>query len=538
MKRNGIRMRNRSLRAKTIAFCLALVTTTAAAADWLQFGYDTAHSGFNREESGYPTPSGNKILRHYTLSAGFDRVDGAPVYLSGVTTGSGTRNLLFALSNNGTIMALDADSPTLSVVWSHQPTGSGTATRGYGAPAIDPDRQHVYAYGLDGKVHKYAVGDGTEDTSGGWPQVSTLKPDVDKGASGLAIATAQGGATFLYSVTDGYVGDAGDYQGHLTAIDLGDGSQKVFNSLCSDKTMHFCKSGTMGCTVGVNDCASRRNGIWGRPGAIYDAGTDRVFVMTGNGPYNAAVLNWGDSLLALNADGSGNGSGQPVDSYTPDTYANLDSADADFGSASIALLPPPPGTAAQYQHIAMAGGKDGCVRLVNLADLSGMGGPGNVGGEIQKFDFAGGGSCATGSNSSDIKPQPAVWVDPSDQSTWIYIATYTHGLAAYRVALDVDGKPSLAKQWPSGSGTAANGTSPVVANGVLYYLSGSKLRALNARTGEAIVTGGPWNTTSVGGQHWQSPIVVNGRAYVFDDTSPQSQLWVYQIDGAFKSGFE
>lgn len=509
----------------------------AHAADWLQFGYDTAHSSYNREEHGYPTAAGNPILYHYALPSGSDRVDGAPVYLGGVATASGTRNLLFALSNNGTVMALDADSPTASVIWSHKPTGSGTATRGYGAPAIDPGLQYVYAYGLDGKVHKYAVGDGTEVTSGGWPQVSTLKPEVDKGAAGLGFATAQSGTTYLYSVTDGYIGDGGDYQGHVTTIDLAGGSQKVFNSLCSDKTIHFCKSGTMGCTVGVNDCASRRNGIWGRPGAVYDEGTDRIFVMTGNGPFDAAALNWGDSLLALNPDGSGNGSGQPVDSYTPDTYANLEGTDADFGSASIALLPAPPGTAPAYRHIAMAGGKDGCVRLVNLANLSGAGAPGNIGGEIQKFDFAGGGSCANGSNSSDIKPQPAVWVNPADQSTWIYIATYAHGLAAYKVVLDVDGKPSLLKQWPA-AGTAANGTSPVVANGVLYYMSGSKLRALDAETGVAIVTAGDWNSTSFGGQHWQSPIVVNGRVYLFDDQSPNSQLWVYQIDGAFKSGFE
>jgi hypothetical protein len=304
----------------------------------------------------------------------------------------------------------------------------------------------------------------------------------------------------------------------------------VFNTQSSDKTEHFCEAGTMGCTVGVNDCGSQQNGIWGRPGAIYDDGTDRVFIMTGHGPFNAAAWNWGDSLLALHPDGSGDGSGFAVDSYTPDTYANLDSKDADFGSASIAILPAPSGTAAAYQHIAMAGGKDGCVRLVDLSDLGG------VGGEIQKLDFAGGGSCANGSNSSDIKPQPAVWVNPADHSTWIYIATYNHGLAAYKVVLDGSGKPSLVKQWPV-SGTAPSGTSPVVANGVVYYLSGSKLRAYDAVTGVQRVTGGDWNTTSITGQHWQSPVLVNGRAYLFDEANP-SNLWVFQLDGAFKSGFE
>src|SRR5262249_5596700 len=157
------------------------------------------------------------------------------------------------------------------------------------------------------------------------PEVSTLKPDVEKGAAGLSISTAKSGNTYLYAVTDGYIGDANDYQGHVTAIDLAAGSQKVFNSLCSDKTIHFCKSGTPGCTVGTNDCASQQTGIWGRPGAVYDEGTDRVFVTTGNGQYNASTggFNWGDSVLALNPDGSGSPGGKPVDSYTPATFQQL-----------------------------------------------------------------------------------------------------------------------------------------------------------------------------------------------------------------------
>ena len=44
-------------------------------------------------------------------------------------------------------------------------------------------------------------------------------------------------------------------------IDLAAGSQTVFNTLCSDVTIHMILNGQSG----VNDCSSRRNGIWGRP---------------------------------------------------------------------------------------------------------------------------------------------------------------------------------------------------------------------------------------------------------------------------------
>jgi hypothetical protein len=334
-------------------------------------------------------------------------------------------------------------------------------------------------------------------------------------------------------VTDGYMGDGGDYQGHITAINLATGTQKVFNSLCSDKTIHFCKSGTMGCTVGTNDCASKQNGIWGRPGAIYDPGTDRVFITTGNGPYNASTggLNWGDSVLALNPDGTGSGAGMPVDSYTPVTFQQLQNTDADLGSESIAIVPPPPGTAAQYLHIAVEAGKDGCVRLINLADLSGSGAPAHTGGELDAKDLPGGSNCATGNDGPEIKPQPAVWVNPADSSSWIYVTSYGNGSAAYKITVTA-GKPSLSLQW-----TANSGTSPVVANGTFYYMSGNHLVALDAATGTSLSTGSSWAATSFSSQHWQSPIIVNGRLYLVNNATP-AQLWVFKLDGAFRSGFE
>ena len=116
------------------------------------------------------------------------------------------------------------------------------------SPAIDPGRAFVYSYGLDGRVHKFAVADGTETTTGGWPQVATLKGFDEKGSSPLVFATARSGTTYLYSANGGYPGDAGDYQGHVTAINLSTGAQKVFNTQCSDQTVHFVT------TPGTPDC--------------------------------------------------------------------------------------------------------------------------------------------------------------------------------------------------------------------------------------------------------------------------------------------
>ena len=516
---------------------------SSAAADWLQFGYDQAYSGFNRAETGYPTSTGNSILYHYALPA---VVDSTPVYLSDVATPSGPKDLLFVVSTTGRLLALDARASSLNVLWSRQPTGAGLTTNS--SPAIDPNRLYVYASALDGKVHKYLVGDGTEITTGGWPQVSTLKPSEEKLASSLSFATTSTG-TWLYSVTNGYIDDQNDYQGHVTAIDLGTGAQKVFNTNCSNLTMHFVAHGTIS-GPGQNDCTrvgGGNNGIWGRPGAVYDAGTDRMFITTGNGlfdPLNASGngMDWGDTVLALHPDGSGSGNGLPVDSYTPTTYGSdipkvgLEGYDADLGAVSLAIVPAPPGTAAKYLHLGVQAGKDGCVRLLDLADLSGQHAPAQVGGELHAMNFPGGSNCATGQDGPEIKSQPAIWVNPADSSSWIYVATEFNGSAAFKIALDGAGKPSLTLQW-----TSHAGTSPIVARGVVYLMSDVRLYAIDAVTGTDLVSdSSSWGTTFFNDSHWQSPIVVDGRIFLLDGirTSPESQLWVYQLDGVFKDGFQ
>ena len=264
------------------------------------------------------------------------------------------------------------------------------------------------------------------------------------------------------------------------------------------------------CVKATDDCSSRQNGIWGRPGAIYDDGTDRVFITTGNGPYNASTggLNWGDSVLALNPDGSGSGGGMPVDSYTPTTFQNLQNTDADLGSESIAIVPPPPGTAAQYQHIAVQAGKDGCVRLINLADLSGQGAPAKTGGELDAKDLSDHRALRDRFRWSEIKPRGGL----GQSGRFIeldHVTSYGDGSAMYKIVLDGSGKPSLAKQWPA-KPARLRATSAVVANGTLYYMSGNHLVAVDAATG-ASRSGGVWASISFSSQHWQSLIIVNGR---------------------------
>ena len=326
------------------AMLFSLAAAPARAYDWLQFGGDPQHSGNNALETTITKANVATLVQKYSVSL-VATADGAPVFLETVNTASGVHDLVFVTTTDGHIVALDALTGT--TVWSHQ-YGPGSCHINNGgntcyttsSPAIDPNRFYVYSYGLDGYVHKYQVGDGTEITTGGWPELTTLKGYDEKGSGDISFATS-GGVTYLYVVHSGYPGDNGDYQGHVTAINLATGAQHVFNTICSDLAVHLKPvSGGVAPT-----CPSVQDAIWSRPGVIYDPGTNRIFMATGNGTYSQpGGHTWSETVIALNADGSGGtgaNAGKPLDSYTPTNFQALDNGDRDLGSTAPAILPVP-----------------------------------------------------------------------------------------------------------------------------------------------------------------------------------------------------
>jgi len=483
---------------------LWLAARPTSASDWPQFNVDARHSGTSLQET--IIHRGNVPTLHPLYHVALPSIaDGAPAFLSGVSTPLGVKDLLFLNTKDGRILALDATSG--STVWAMRPaTGPNYTTS---SPAIDPGRQFVYAYALEGRVHKYQVGDGTEITTGGWPELATLKPGVEKGSSALSVVTTVGGASYLYVTNGGYPGDAGDYQGHVTAVNLATGTQKVFNATCSNQTVHFVESGTP-------DCPQVQTAIWARAGVVYDSDNDMIFMATGNGTFDGNLpghFGWGDSVFALHPDGTGNGAGQPVDSYTPTEFQALQDGDVDLGSTAPAIVAALPGSS--VTHLAVQSGKDAKLRLLNLDNLSGAGGPGHLAGELQKIDVPQGGEVLTAL---------AVWTNPVDGGVWVFVANDS-GISGLQATVGLSGNPSLTPRWTDATG----GSSPIVANGILYYAGSAGVRALDPTTGSLL-----WSDASIAGIHWESPIVVNGRLYVTDEAS---QLWAYGPNPAAPASF-
>jgi Cellulose binding domain/Carbohydrate binding module (family 35)/PQQ-like domain len=468
----------------------ALAATSASEYDWPQFGLNEEKSADNTLETTINLSNVAKLtpLFHVPLPSS---PDGAPVLLTNVSTPSGVRDLVFVTTELGGLIAMDAH--TGAQVWSHSfYAGSGITNS---APAIDPNREYIYSPGVgDGLVHKVNVGNGTEVTGGGWPE--QIGPAADKASSELSIATAKNGVTYLYASQSYGLG-------HETVINLATGSKHVFNTVCANQPdVLFDAPGQ------PNNCTLSGAEPWSRPGAVYDPDLDKSFVMTGTYTQFQAGIDWVQSLLALPPDGHTtleNGGGYPLDSYTPSDWAASVAADQDIGSSNIIILPTNPKS--KYPYLGVSGGKDAKLRLYNLANLSGKGGPGNLGGELAIYNAPQGGL---------VRSEGASWINPADGSTWIFVPG-DNGISGMQYVVDSAGNPSLVTRWIVKNGWT---TSAIVANGVLFAAVGGgehtattathTMQAINPTTG-AIVWSAP-----IGQFHWASPIVANGVLYMPD----------------------
>lgn len=414
------------------------------AQDYLEFGAaPSAPTGITAANAG-------SLARRQVRLDG--TVDASAVYLHAAAIHGSPHDTFFVTTTYGKTIAVDA--ATGDVLWEFTPPSyaswAGTAQITNSTPALDPDRQSLYAAAPDGVVRKLSVADG----SVAWSTAVTLLPTREKIASPLKYFRER-----VIAVTGGYIGDATPYQGHVAVLDAASGALlHVWNSLCSDRPGLLQPS----------SCASTRSAIWGRAGAAIDPSTGNIFVATGNGPYNGRT-DWGDSVIELDPDAT-----RVLGNYTPADNASLDARDLDLGSTSPVLLGP--GTIAQ-------GGKDAIIRLLSRSAIAGT--SPHTGGELQ--------TVPTPSHAM-LFTAPAVWHERSE--TWLFAAD-NGGTAAWTFA-----NGALTAAWSN----TTRGTSPLVAGGLLYvYDPSGGLHIYNARTGAAVAT------LPCGGGHWNSPIVVDGR---------------------------
>ena len=421
-----------------------------SAQDWPHFGWDVSGSGAPSADMGIDSENVGSVVRQQIPLDG--TVDSSPIYLRGAMIEGTSHDAFFVTTSYGKTIAIDANDG--AILWEYTPdvyrSVAGTYRITNASPVADEDGKFVYAAAPDGMVRKLAVADGRPV----WTTAITRLPTREKIASSLNYFAGR-----VIAATDGYIGDAPPYQGHVALLDAKTGALlRVWNSL--DSNVHELLEPAA--------YPHSDSGIWGRAGVVVNPADGDLYLATGNGLWDGKV-DWGDSVIELDPDAM-----RILGNYTPVETQRLDEEDRDLGSASPALL---------GGGLVVQGGKDGWVRLL---DWRGMGGSlPHKGGEIDRVPTPSGG-----------RMFGAFAVMHTEFRTWLFAAD-TGATCAWTVG---DGRLTL--QWRADFG----GTSPVIADGLLFVFDPvGALRVYDTVTGRAVAT------LPCGAGHWNSPIVADGR---------------------------
>ena len=462
---------------------------SAAGDDWPQFGYSDQRTNNGPAHTGITAATLKRLRRRVVALPG--TADSSAIELNRVTVKGRVRDVVVLTTSYGRTLAINAR--TGARLWEYTPSDIGSYAGSpqftTASPTADPDHRYVYAATPDGEIHKLRLATGREVRSAHWPARMTLDPTREKLASPPSID-----GSHLIVVTDGYVGDAPAYQGHVVEISRATGRiQAVFNSLCSN-VRHLMQP---------SSCPYSDSAIWGRAGAVVERNGD-ILVATSNGATSETTTfngrtNWSDSVLELSPKRL-----RLLHNWTPSDQLHLTQNDLDLGSTSPALLP---------GDLAVQGGKSGELSLLNLKELDGTRGPAGprTGGQLQTIAAPG---------STDVFSQPAVAT--IDGTTYVFVTT-SGGTAAYRLA----GR-RLSVAWED----STSGTSPIVAGGLLYVYdeTGGALIVRSPKTGRQLAS------LPAAQGHWNSPIVADGRIFLptgnANDHASSGVLDIYHLKGS------
>jgi hypothetical protein len=316
-----------------------------------------------------------------------------PLWIPQVSTASGKHNVIVVATQHESLYAFDADTGPCNTLWqanlidsTHGGTSGETSVpsgiggligSGYGditpevgvtgTPVIDPTTKTLYVVSKSvissgptflQRLHAIDLTTGNEKFSGP-VTISASVPGTADGSTTVTFNPQQENQRPGLALVNGVVyiawashEDKDPYHGWVigyTASTLVQVPNAVFNS-----TPNF------NAAFGYS-----RGGIWMSGGAPAADSSGNLYILTGNGAFDANTNggNYGDSTLKLRTT-----SGLSVaDWFTPMDEASLDSGDVDHGSGGVAILLDQP--SATYPHLVIGGGKAGVLFLMNRDNL-------------------------------------------------------------------------------------------------------------------------------------------------------------------------
>jgi len=469
----------------------------------------------------------------YTLD-GYVRAQ--PLYMANLLIpGQGYHNLTFVATEHNSVFAFDADGLQTTPIWqvsfnnaaegisaipsstfasycqycTFQPEWGITAT-----PVIDPTTNTIYVEARTQQVsgstttyfhtlHALDVTTG-EEKFGGPVVIQASAPGTGDGSVDGVInfdpywqmirpaLLFSNGTVYLASAS---LGDEGPYHGWVLAYSAATGVLQQTGVLVTTP------NGSMG-------------GVW-QDGAGLSADTEgNIYLSTGNGTFdvNTGGIDYSESALKITQNPV-SGTLSIADFFTPYDQAKLNTYDWDLSSAGLTILPPQPGP---YPNLAIAGGKEGTIYLLNLDSMGGYNASGNT--QIPQQ--------LIGAIRGSVPGQAVdgFWNEPSYWNGYVYIFALHDVLRVFTLQNGLLSTAAVNKGTIQMNAPLAVISANANENPVIWVLQWEKsiLRAYKYNNMENQIYGTNQNPTRDGldGHTAKTaPIVANGRVYVGTTTN-------------------
>lgn len=526
--------------AVVVSSVLSLCAMMAAQTAVITYHNDTYRTGWNSTETVLTPKNVNAsqfgLLATVTVD---DQVDAQPLVVPNVniTAGNyqGTHNVVYIVTGNDTVYAIDANSGTVLLsnhlgTPVHLPLGCNNNGPNVGitsTPVIDTTSNNLYliAY-LQGasaptyQLHALDLGSLTDKLT---PVTVSASHTLTDGTSYVFNAKVQRQRPALleangniYAGFGSFCDEAGSTsRGWLLGWDAATltplPANQLLDTQATDVDTFFLSS------------------IWmSGYGLAADDSGNVLFVTANSDPSGTTydgITNIQESVVEVSPDLT-----TVVDLFTPSNWSELDQHDNDFGAGGVMVLPDQPGS---IPHLAVAAGKDGSMYFMNEDDLGGYSSTGNnvlgtkfIGGcwcGQTYFAYKGMGFVVT-SGGTTMKlfevvtsPSPtlnfissaAISTGTNPQNPGFFTSVSSHGNANYVIwalgrplsstqtgmtlyafTANTKGKLSLlfsatAGQWPNVTGDSNQ--VPTIANGKVYVASNQQLQIFGLLSAQATV---------------------------------------------------
>jgi outer membrane protein assembly factor BamB len=447
--------------------------------DWPTIEHDPTRSGNAAGESVITPSNVSNLALKWSIPVD-GKVTAQPLFVSAVSAGGMTRDVVVAVTAANSIYALDASSG--AQIWRRNfgpSDGTGVVPGGFGieaSPVIDRTTGRIFTVSGDGQLRTVSLANGAEASAA--VPIITDHVATNKVWGGLNLV-----GTNLYIATGSDGNDTPPWKGRIFRVDVSGASPAFAGTFVVVPSISAPHGG---------------GGVWGYGGVAVDPATGRVYAATSaTDSMPEGYPLYAGSMIALDANLNLLGYYQP-----PPPACQTAQCDWDFGATPIVYQPPGCPT------LVAALKKDGYLYLIKADDLAVNAPPIQALALNDAFDGPGVGG---------LIGIPAYW--PAGNMLFVTDAgPGINGINAGVVGLNVNPAPAcdLRVGWSLSLPVVGDNqppSEPTVADGVVFVgmANGGAVHAYDAATGTDL-----WSSGSVitGGATFAAPMVASGTLYV------------------------